>query len=52
MVTGKPIKPHTMDVNLSKLMAKGQPTAEDLHKELLQSAWKDHVSHTGQMAPG
>ena len=32
-----------MDVNLSKLMAGGQPTAEDLHKELLQSAWKDYV---------
>ena len=33
-----------MDVNLSKLMSQGQPTAEDLHAELLQSAWKDHVS--------
>ena len=32
-----------MDVNLSKLMAGGQPTAEDLHEELLQSAWKDYV---------
>ena len=32
-----------MDVNLSKLMSQGQPTAEDLHKELLQSAWKDYV---------
>ena len=24
-------------------MSQGQPTAEDLHKELLQSAWKDYV---------